>query len=153
MAANPEVKEEKLPTKQKKLPEPVRKLPQRSSETETSETDESGAVDYAAEWEAFKTAIEAGDNATIEGFIAEDATPDATADNVMGFATPEVQAAMKEYPYEKLGDVEFMERQAKEFTYQESSVDEEGNTWESAIFFYFQEQEEGLKLIGILAAG
>ena len=107
-------------------------------------------VIYSDDWGAFKSAVA---NESAEGMKYYMKLDDETADLLIGMITTEIADAMSKIPYDQLKDTKWEEKDVKEYVYMESGVDEEGNDTGMALYFYFQEQEEGLRLIGYMAAG
>lgn len=106
-------------------------------------------VDYSDDWGAFKSAVI---NKNIDGmkmYIKGDTDPQ----NLLDMMDADAVADMENTTYKQLKDTDYNGIKVKEWSYEVSGVDEEGNEVGSGLFYYFEEQKEGLRLIGILAAG
>jgi hypothetical protein len=106
-------------------------------------------VDYSDDWMAFKSAVI---NKNIDGmkmYMQSDIDPQ----NILDMMDAEAIADMENTSYQQLKVSDYNGKAVKEWDYQVSGVDEEGNEVGSGLFFYMEEQKEGLKMIGILAAG
>lgn len=106
-------------------------------------------VDYSDDWGAFKSAII---NKNLDGmkmYIQGDIDPQ----NLLDMLSPESLSDMENTKYAQLKDSDYNGKKVKEWSYEESGVDEDGNEVGSGLFYYLEEQKEGLRLIGILAAG
>jgi hypothetical protein len=107
-------------------------------------------VDYAGEWAAFQSAMAKKDLDHINAFIQVESL---TAQNLMDMCPPEFYPDLARTAYADLKETDYDGIGVKEYSYQETGVDEEGNEVGMGLFFYFQEKEEGLRLVGFLAAG
>jgi hypothetical protein len=118
----------------------------------TSEADlghEGTYVDYSDDWGAFKSAII---NKNLDGmkmYMENDLDPQ----NLLDMMAPEALTDMENTSYKQLKDSDYNGKKVKEWDFQESGVDEDGNEVGTGLFYYLEEQKEGLRLIGILAAG
>ncbi|HEX2898704.1 MAG TPA: hypothetical protein VHS96_03185, partial [Bacteroidia bacterium] len=106
-------------------------------------------VDYADDWGAFKSALI---NKNIDGMKMY-MQSDIDAQNILDMMSPEAILDMENTQYDQLKVSDYNGKAVKEWDFQESGVDEEGNEVGSGLFFYMEEQKEGLKMIGLLAAG
>ncbi|MCB9232071.1 MAG: hypothetical protein H6581_10430 [Bacteroidia bacterium] len=105
---------------------------------------------YINDWSDFKTAYERKDVKGLQALISGD---EIDAQNLLDMSSPEVVVAMGGTDYDLLKDSDYNGIRVKEFGYEETGYDDEGNEMGMALFFYFEEQEQGLRLIGYLAAG
>jgi hypothetical protein len=106
-------------------------------------------VDYSDDWGAFKSAIV---NKNLDGmkmYIQGDIDPQ----NLLDMLSPESLTDMENTKYDQLKNSDYNGKKVKEWSFEESGVDDEGNEVGSGLFYYLEEQKEGLRLIGILAAG
>ncbi len=106
-------------------------------------------VDFADDWGAFRSAVV---NKSVEG-MAMYVIADIDPQNLLDMMGPEAITDMQNTEYKQLKDSDYNGKKVKEWDFQESGVDEDGNEVGSGLFYYFEEQKEGLRLIGILAAG
>lgn len=106
-------------------------------------------VDYSDDWGAFKSAII---NKNLDGMKMY-MQADIDAQNLLDMMSPEALTDMEDTKYDQLKNSDYNGKKVKEWDFQESGVDEDGNEVGSGLFYYFEEQKEGLRLIGILAAG
>jgi hypothetical protein len=107
-------------------------------------------VIYSDDWGAFKSAVMNRSTEGMEYYMKLEGTD---AQNLLDMMDETVVNAMFETEYSKLKDSDYNGNKVKEWDYQETGVDDEGNEVGMGLFFYFQEQKEGLRLIGFLAAG
>lgn len=127
------------------------------SNTDTTKVDTgSAAVEQeqspiAADWDAFRNAILAQDEATVALYINAE---DISAEDVLFYAGEDfVKEALETTSFEDLYATDFNGEPALEFNAGITGEDEEGNIYESGISFFMQETPEGLRLIYVLAAG
>jgi hypothetical protein len=106
-------------------------------------------VDYSDDWGAFKSAMI---NKNIDGMKMY-MQSDIDAQNILDMLSPEAITDMENTKYDQLKVSDYNGKAVKEWSFEESGVDEEGNEVGSGLFFYMEEQKEGLRLIGMLAAG
>lgn len=107
---------------------------------------------YDVEWEAFKKAVVDQDAETIKGFMQPEDLMDPN-DLILSLQDPMILDQMNATSYEELTDSEFNGNYAKEFSVNMEYTDEDGNTYESAVFLYFEEGLDGLRLVNVLMAG
>ena len=106
-------------------------------------------VDYSDDWGAFKSALI---NKNLDGmkmYMQNDIDPQ----NLLDMMSPEAITDMENTKYDQLKDSDYNGKKVKEWSFEESGVDEDGNEVGSGLFYYFEEQKDGLRLIGLLAAG
>ncbi|MFT4600129.1 MAG: hypothetical protein ACI857_000299 [Arenicella sp.] len=102
-------------------------------------------------WNMFKEYVLTKNVKEIEGLFAEDAELD--AENVIELCSQEwCWQVMQETDYEDFVDSDYDGTPVKEFSVEET-FETDGEEYGSATFLYFEERTDGLKLIGILAAG
>ena len=106
-------------------------------------------VDYSDDWMAFKSAVI---NKNIDG-MKKYMESDIDAQNILDMMNAKAIEDMENTSYDQLKVSDYNGKAVKEWDFQESGVDEEGNEVGSGLFFYMEEQKEGLKMIGLLAAG
>lgn len=123
--------------------------PETTSEV-TSEPEVTPTAVYAEDWGKFRAALSDRDKATVNGLMEIEGV---TADDLLILVNEEVTDVMFNTSYDRLTEADWEGTKAKEFAYEETSLDEEGNEMGMALFFYFEERAEGLMLIGFLAAG
>lgn len=107
-------------------------------------------VSYEADWNAFKIAVADHDVERMNAFMKIEGVD---GQHILEMMPPEAHAAMEKTTYSELKDEEWEGKKVKEFLYEESSMDEDGNEMGMALFYYFEEQAEGLRMVGYLAAG
>ena len=128
----------------------------RTDTTKTVVTEEVAETSiYEKDWRNFKIAIDDKDGPAVASFmdLGEESYFQMAEDVLMLFEDEVYAQKLADTNYGDLTDTEWESRKVKEFRAEQSSMDDEGNTYESAIFLYFEEQERGLKLINILMAG
>lgn len=106
---------------------------------------------YEADWNNFKLAIQDKDEPAIGSFIQDDVID--TESLLLTFSDTTYSNSLVKTGYTDLLNTTYNEKAVREFSVQQEYTDEEGNTYESAIFLYFEETPQGLKLVGVLMAG
>jgi hypothetical protein len=126
--------------------------------TEPTKTDTTAAIQdepeasiYEKDWRNFKIAIADKDEPAIGYFLDTDAID--VAELLRLFSDEAFAQILENTNYDGLVDSEWETRPVKEFRADSGFTDEDGNTYESAIFLYFEEQDQGLKLVNFLMAG
>lgn len=102
-------------------------------------------------WRNFKIAILDKDEPAIGSYIQSESIT--SEDLLLTFSDEFYAQKLEETTYDQLTATEWEGKAVKEFRAEQSYTDEDGNTYESAIFLYFEEQESSLKLVGVLMAG
>ena len=115
-----------------------------------SELNPAQRFDYEAEFGAFVTAIEKKDKETLEMMNKSETDNDML---LMYFEDPEFMKQLKNADYSKMPVTDYNNLVVLEFSASVSGSDDEGNEYESGISLYFEEAGNGLKLVGVVAAG
>lgn len=105
---------------------------------------------YESDWKLFQKSIATNDYGAIEKMMAIEGT---NFESISYAFDDSLKKKLAATPYDKLEESDFEGIPVKEFSFEESSINDEGHEVGSAIFLYFQETESGLKLVNFLAAG
>lgn len=129
---------------------------QKESTPETDEAKEEGEeissrYNYDKDWEYFKMAVINKDVKTVSGFISSDNVDAETV--IQAFSDPVFRADLKKATYKDLEVDTSGEDVRLVFSTQVEGHDEEGNTYESGLFLYFEQGDPSLLLEDFLAAG
>lgn len=116
------------------------------------EFDMGASSGYASDWSLFRSAVSDNSWEDFKGFIGPDVSD---PEGLLTMLQEDwVMSKMNETPYEDLKDSDYNGTPVKEFVAEVEGSDDEGNTYESAVFLYFEEAADGgLKLVNVLMAG
>ncbi len=106
---------------------------------------------YASDWGLFRGAVSDNNLEDFKFFMGADISDPESL--LMSLQEEWVLTKLVETPYEDLTDSDYNGTPVKEFVADVEGSDEEGNIYESAIFLYFEESPDGLKLVNVLMAG
>lgn len=109
------------------------------------------AHNYELDWRNFKMAVLDKDSPAVGSFIDTDVIN--SEDLIETFSEYNYRVELEKKEYRMLNDGSWEDKKIKEFMADTEFTDEEGNTYESAIFLYFEEQERGLRLVNFMVAG
>lgn len=135
--------------------------------TETQETDTTVAIvkestpddsfdigessGYASDWSMFRSAVQDNSLNDFNSFMGSDVSD---PEGLLSMLREEwVLSALVETPYEDLTISDYNGTEVKEFSATVEGSDDEGNTYESGVYLYFEEAPDGLKLVNVLMAG
>ena len=106
---------------------------------------------FELDWRNFKIAVLEKDEPAVISFLK---TEEIDAPSLIQMMNEDwIKSKLEITNYSDLTISEYNDVAVKEFRVDEEYTDEDGNTYESAAFFYFEEQKVGLRLIGVLMAG
>lgn len=107
---------------------------------------------YDKDWENIKKAIIEGDEKELQNWISGDGL---SANDVIFMFKMDKEAlnALKKTSYKELESTEMEGETLLEFSFSQSGKDDEGNTYESALFLYLKQGDPNLTVHNILAAG
>ncbi|MBI3134131.1 MAG: hypothetical protein HYZ14_05585 [Bacteroidetes bacterium] len=106
---------------------------------------------YEQGWINFKIAIEDKDGPAVASFIA---TESIDVEGLLDIFSDETYAQkLQNTAYDQLTDTVWEGIAVKEFRADIDYTDEDGNSYESAVFLYFEERETRLRLINVMMAG
>ena len=124
--------------------------------TETGQTDSTETslileeADYSNDWIEIRESILAADTASLEKFID---TEDTDASTLIAMCQDDwVRDELMDKPYETLAEVDYNGDLVKEFM-AEIIEQVDGEEYGSALYLYFKETKEGLRLTSLMAAG
>jgi len=122
-----------------------------NSDTTKTDTVIATTIAYDLEWEAFKKSVVDNDSIAFLPFVGTEVSDPIS---LLGMLQEDwVMAKLSTATYTDLIISDYNGTPVKEFSVGVESTDEEGNTYESGIYLYFEETPTAFILVNVLMAG